>query len=157
MFTADYYADAVKWAKDYGVTNGTSDTTFSPDSTVTRAQAVTFLWRAAGSPEPSSKTSPFTDVTNPSAYYYKPVLWAAEQGITVGVSANTFGLNGTLAYDQMLTFLCRAAGVNAGGSDWSNMALNWAKQNGLTDGLIVTAKANCPRSDVVYCLWKQLA
>ena len=153
----DYYADAVQWAVNQGVTNGTSATTFSPANTVTRAEAVTFLWRAAGSPEPASTTSPFTDVTDPGAYYYKAVLWASEQGITTGAGGGRFDLTGTLAYDQIFTFLCRAAGESASGADWSAAAVAWAEQNGLTDGLSFTAKASCPRCDVVYCLWKQMA
>ncbi len=153
----DYYAQAVQWAVDRGVTTGTGANTFSPANTVTRAEAVTFLWRAAGSPEPASAASPFTDVTDPGAYYYKAVLWAAGQGITGGVGGGAFGLTATLSYDQIFTFLCRAAGGSAGGSDWSAAAVNWAVQNGLTDGLTYSASAACPRSDVVYCLWKQMA
>jgi hypothetical protein len=101
--------------------------------------------------------SPFTDVTDQSAYYYKAVLWAAEQGITNGVGGNRFGLKDTLTYDQILGFLCRAAGGSAVGANWSEDALDWAESNGLTDGLTYTAKDNCPRSDTVYCLWMQLA
>ena len=152
-----YYADAVAWAVEAGVTSGTSATAFSPDASVTRAQAVTFLWRAAGSPKPASLTSDFSDVTDPNAYYYQAVLWAAEQGITNGTGDGVFGLNGTLPYDQILAFLCRAAGGDASGADWSEKALAWAAENGLTDGLSFTAAGTCPRSDVVYCLWKQLA
>ena len=154
---SDYYADAVVWAKETGVTGGTSATTFSPGSTVTRAQAVTFLWRAAGSPQPAAETSPFTDVTDTSAYYYDAVLWATEQGITGGVGNNQFSVDGTLTYDQMLAMLCRAAGDTATGDDWSAAAVAWAKEHGLTNGLNFGAKNSCPRSDVVYCLWKQLA
>ena len=153
----DYFADAVVWAKERGVTSGTSATTFSPAATVTRAEAVTFLWRAAGSPQPASATSPFADVTDAGAYYYDAVLWAAEQGITGGVGNGQFGLDGTLTYDQILAMLCRAAGETAAGSDWSAAAVSWAAANGLTDGLTVSAKGSCPRADVVYCLWKQLA
>lgn len=153
----DYYADAVAWAKDSGITGGTTATTFSPSATVTRAQAVTFLWRAAGSPQPSTTVSPFSDVTDPSAYYYNAVLWAAEQGITTGVTATTFGVGSAVAYDQMLAFLARAAGADTGSGSWSDAAISWAASNGITDGLTYTAKAACPRSDVVYCLWKQLA
>ena len=153
----DYYAEAVQWAKETGVTGGTSATTFSPQKTVTRAEAVTFLWRAAGSPQPTSSTSPFLDVTDANAYYYNAVLWAAEQGITGGVGNNQFGRNSTLTYDQILTMLCRAAGETATGSDWSAAALTWAAENGLTDGLSFAPKSACPRADVVYCLWKQLA
>ena len=152
----DYYADAVQWAVNAGVTTGTGANTFSPSAAVTRAQAVTFLWRAAGSPEPVSASSPFTDVTDPSAYYYKAVLWAAEQGITGGVGNNAFGLDNTLTYDQIFTFLCRAAGDTADGADWSAAAVNWANANGLTDGLFFDAKLACPRCDLVYCLWKQM-
>ena len=154
---SDYYADAVVWAKETGVTGGTSATTFSPGSTVTRAQAVTFLWRAAGSPQPAAETSPFTDVTDTSAYYYDAVLWATEQGITGGVGNNRFSVDGTLTYDQMLAMLCRAAGDTTTGDDWSAAAVAWAKEHGLTNGLNFGAKNSCPRSDVVYCLWKQLA
>lgn len=155
--TDDYYADAVVWAVENGVTQGTGNGSFSPKSTVTRAEAVTFLWRAAGSPNPRSSASPFTDVTDPDAYYYDAVLWAAEQNITGGVGDGAFGLDGTLAYDQILTFLCRSTGAEASGDDWSTAAVEWAEESGLTDGLSFTAKADCPRSDVVYCLWKQLS
>ena len=154
---SDYYAQAVEWAKETGVTGGTSATTFSPDRTVTRAQAMTFLWRAAGSPSPASMTSPFTDVTDPGAYYYKAILWAAEQGITGGVGGGRFGVDGTLPYDQILAMLCRAAGGTASGSDWSAAAVRWAEENGLTSGLTFAAKEDCPRADVVYCLWKQMS
>lgn len=157
VMSDDYFAGAVSWAVDNGVTSGTSKTTFSPYASVTRAQAVTFMWRAAGCPEPAGKTSPFTDVTDASAYYYKPILWAAEKGITSGVSKTLFGVNSPVAYDQMFAFLARFAGVNTGGSgDWSSNAINWANSAGLTDGLSFNAKAACPRCDVVYALWRQL-
>ena len=152
----DYFADAVKWAVEEGVTQGTGNGAFSPKSTVTRAEAVTFLWRAAGSPTPSASSSGFSDVTDKSAYYYKAVLWAVEKGITNGTGNGRFDLTGTLAYDQIFTFLCRFAGEEASGTDWSAAAVSWAKNSGLTDGLSFTAKAACPRSDVVYCLYKQL-
>ena len=153
---SDYFADAVAWAVSQGVTTGTGAGTFSPDSAVTRAEAVTFLWRAAGEPAPASSASSFSDVTDRSAYYYDAVLWAAQEGITTGAGGGRFDLNSTLSYDQIFTFLCRAAGETASGDDWSAAAVNWASSNGLTDGLSFTAKADCPRSDVVYCLWKQM-
>ena len=153
---SDYFADAVAWAVRQGVTTGTGANTFSPDSAVTRAEAVTFLWRAAGEPAPASSASSFSDVTDRSAYYYDAVLWAAQEGITTGAGGGRFDLNSTLSYDQIFTFLCRAAGETASGNDWSAAAVNWASSNGLTDGLSFTAKADCPRSDVVYCLWKQM-
>ena len=152
----DYFADAVAWAVEEGVTQGTGNGAFSPKSTVTRAEAVTFLWRAAGSPAPKTSASSFTDVTDKNAYYYKAVLWAVEQGITNGTGGGRFNLTGTLAYDQIFTFLCRFAGEEAGGDDWSAAAVAWAQSSGLTDGLSFSAKASCPRSDVVYCLWRHL-
>ena len=153
--SSDYYADAVAWAAESGVTGGTSATTFSPGATVTRAQAVTFLWAAAGRPEPASRVSPFVDVDQ-NDYYCQPVLWAAENGITAGVSADHFGPDVTLAYDQIFTFLSKTAGESGVGADWSAAAVNWADESGLTAGLTYTAKGACPRSDLVYCLWKQL-
>ena len=154
---SDYFAQAVEWAAGEGVTQGTGNGAFSPKSTVTRAEAVTFLWRAAGSPAPTTSASSFTDVTDQNAYYYKAVLWAVEQDITQGVGGGRFNLTGTLAYDQIFTFLCRFAGEEASGDDWSAAAVTWARTSGLTDGLRFTAKGACPRSDVVYCLWKQLS
>lgn len=151
-----YYADAVQWAVDHGVTAGTSDTQFSPYATVTRAQAVTFLWAAAGRPEPQTRTSPFDDVADSTLYYYKPVLWAVENGITAGVSGTQFGPGRTLAYDQIFLFLCRAAGDVPGSGDWSAAAVQWARSAGLTSELTFSAKDACPRADVVYCLWKQM-
>lgn len=156
VMSDNYFAGAVSWAVDNGVTSGTSKTTFSPYASVTRAQAVTFMWRAAGCPEPAGKTSPFTDVTDADAYYYKPILWAAEKGITSGVSKTLFGVNSPVAYDQMFAFLARFAGADTGSGDWSANAISWANSAGLTDGLSFTAKAACPRCDVVYALWKQL-
>ena len=154
--TTDYYGEAVQWAVNQGVTGGTSETTFSPADTVTRAQAVTFLWRAAGSPAPAASSAPFADVT-PDAYYYQAVLWAAENGITGGVGENQFGPEQTLAYDQIFTFISHAVGESGTGADWSEAAVNWARESGLTDGLSFSAKDSCPRADVIYCLWKRMA
>lgn len=150
-----YYAPAVDWAVKRGVTSGTSATTFSPDLPVTRGQAVTFLWRAAGQPKHSMTVNPFTDVA-PGAYYYDAVLWAVQQGITNGISDNAFGPELTLHRDQMLTFLCRANGGYAGGDNWSELAVNWATGRGLMTGIPGTfgATRDCPRCDVVYYLWK---
>jgi len=152
-----YYADAVKWAvsHDPQITEGIGNGKFGPSNTVTRSQAVTFLWRAANCPEPQSMTSPFSDVTDTNSWYYKAVLWAAEQNITKGIGNQAFDVNGTLAYDQMLTFIARSAGADTSG-DWSGKAIAWATDNGLTDGLTFTAKENCPRSTVVYFLWKEM-
>ena len=101
-----YYADAVAWAVAKGITSGTNTTTFSPDDSCTRGQMATFLWRAAGQPEPKNAESPFTDV-KPDAYYYKAVLWAAENKITSGVSADRFAPDDACTRCQMTTFLFR--------------------------------------------------
>ncbi|MBR2743299.1 MAG: S-layer homology domain-containing protein [Clostridia bacterium] len=149
-----YYAEAVTWAVENQITTGTSETTFSPASTVTRAQAVTFLWRAHGRPE-AGTMNPFNDVA-PDEYYTQAVLWAVKQGITTGTSDTTFSPDATLTQDQMLTFLCRANGDFAGGESWSEQAMTWGQHNGLFDGMPsqVSAKSPCPRCDVVYYLWK---
>lgn len=150
-----YYANAVSWAVQNDVTTGTSATTFSPNDTVTRAQAVTFLWRANGRPAPTNTNNPFRDVAA-DEYYTQAVLWAVQQGITNGTSDTTFSPNATLAQDQMITFLCRASGVNAFGGNWSEAAMSWAQGRGLFNGRpsVPGAKENCPRADVVFYLWK---
>ena len=102
--TGSYYEDAVDWAVENGITKGTDDTHFSPDGICTRAQAATFLWRAAGSPKPETRTMPFTDVPAGS-YYYDAVLWAVENGITKGTSNTTFSPNMTCTRAQIVTFL----------------------------------------------------
>ena len=102
-----YYFEAVNWAVANNVTNGTSETTFSPDVGCTRAQVVTFLWRAAGQPEPTEGTNPFTDVKE-GTYYYKAVLWAVEKGLTNGTSETTFEPNEDCTRAQVVTFLWRA-------------------------------------------------
>ena len=105
---SDYFAQAVAWAVENGITQGTGGGAFSPENTVTRAEAVTFLWRSAGEPAPASSASPFTDVTDPNAYYYDAVLWAAEQGITGGTTPTTFSPASTCTRGQIVTFLFRA-------------------------------------------------
>ena len=120
-----------------------------------RCQAVTFLWRAAGQPSPTDTYNPFADVSA-GDYFYNAVLWAVQQGITAGISATEFGPYRTLERDQLLTFLCRAAGAQAGGDNWSELAVNWAGGRGMLAGVpgVFSAKESCPRRDVVYYLWK---
>jgi len=141
-----YYYDAVLWAADKGITGGTSATTFSPNATCTRAQAVTFLWRAAGSPAPKSGTMPFTDVPAGS-YYEQAVLWAVEQGITKGTSDTTFSPNAECTRAQIVTFLWRSQGSPAAGSvnpftdvaadAYYASAVLWAVENdGVIGGLL---------------------
>ena len=101
-----YYYKAVLWALQNSITNGVDSSHFGPDKGCTRGQVVTFLWRAAGQPEPESSINPFTDVKS-DAYYYKAVLWAVEQGITKGTSANKFSPDSTCTRGQIVTFLYR--------------------------------------------------
>ncbi len=103
----DYYYEAVLWAVENGITNGMSETTFEPDSTCTRAQAATFIWRANGKQKPANQNHPFTDVAA-NEYYYDAVLWAVENGITNGMSATTFEPNTICTRAQIVTFLYRA-------------------------------------------------
>lgn len=150
-----YYAEAVTWAAEAGITNGMAAGVFSPDSTVTRAQAVTLLWRIAGRPAPKGSASVFSDVTDPDAFYYAAVLWAAEEGITNGMGGGLFSPDGTLTYEQILALLCRTAGGDAMGEGWSQKAQAWASAHGVTSGISYVANAQCPRRDVIYFLWKQ--
>ncbi len=154
----DYFYDAVLWAyyAEPQVTNGMDATHFGPANTVTRGQAVTFLWRAMGCPEPETAENPFEDVTE-SKYYYKAVLWANEKGITIGTDATHFTPNQTCSTAHILTFLYRTMGV--GDDGWYAVAEAWAKGAGLLDGLEieVAPKVDCPRCDVVLFLCRQLA
>ena len=102
-----YYYDAVLWAAEQGITAGISDTVFSPDAICSRAQAITFLWRAAGAPVPKNGTMPFTDVTKDS-YFYDAVLWAVENGITYGMTESIFGSDEICTRAQDITFLYRS-------------------------------------------------
>ena len=149
-----FYADAVSYALKEQITTGTGATEFSPASAVTRAQAVTFLWRANGKPL-GGEVNPFTDVPA-DAYYTEAVLWAVKQGITTGMTETTFGPDETLTEDQMLTFICRADGARASGEDWSEAAMQWADREGLFAGMPQkpTPKAHSPRCNVVYYIWK---
>ena len=164
-----YYADAVKWAVAEGITSGTSPTTFSPNNGCTRAQMVTFLWRAAGCPEPESDYEPFRDVPK-DAYYRKAVLWAAGEGITSGTSATTFSPNATVTRAQTVTFLWRWEGepeadqrsgfrdVPAG--QYYSQAVSWAVEAGITNGTGTTTFSpgqTCTRAQIVTFLWRDMA
>lgn len=109
---SDFYFDAVKWAVEQEITTGTSATTFSPSANCNRAQAVTFLWRAKGSPAPTTTTTAFADVA-PGSYYYNAVLWAVENGVTTGTSATTFSPNAPCTRGQIVTFLQRSLNETA--------------------------------------------
>ena len=114
VFEKDYYYDPVLWAFYSGITTGTDETHFSPKKACSRAEMVTFIWRAEGRPEPTVKTCPFTDVDK-EAYYYKAVLWAYEKGVTLGTGATTFDPNRELTRAESVTFLYRAKGSRTGG------------------------------------------
>ncbi len=164
-----YYYDAVLWAAENGITGGTSATTFSPAVTCTRAQTVTFLWRAAGSPDPEGTNRPFSDVVE-GAYYYDAVLWAVENGITSGTSATTFSPNATVTRAQNVTFLWRWAEspaaeqanpfVDVAEGKYYHDAVIWAAEQGITAGTTATTFSPddpCLRSQIVTFLYRYLA
>lgn len=168
VFDTEYFAYPVKWAVDKGITSGISDTEFGPFENCTRAQAVTFLWRAAGKPEPASSVNPFQDVSE-SDYYYKAVLWAVENGITNGVSADLFGPDQTCNRGQIVTFLYRSKGEpGLGGtvdftdvkdSDYYYGAVLWAVADGVTNGTSDTTFSpgnNCTRGQIVTFLYRAM-
>ena len=165
-----YYHDAVLWAIQNGVTGGTSDVSFSPKKTCTREQIVTFLWKAMGAPEPTATESPFTDVKQ-GKYYYKPVLWAVENGITGGATATNFGVGKSCTREQAMSFLWKAMGspepkstdnpftdVKAG--KYYYKAVLWAVENGITGGTSAGkfgVGKTCTRAQIVTFLYKAVA
>lgn len=155
-----YYADAIKWAVDNKVTNGIGNNQFGVNSNVTRGQAVTFLWRAVGSPSPNGTGETFEDVEEGS-WYELAVKWAVENHITEGVGDNRFDPEGLVTRGQMITFLWRtkgAVGEARQGDQWYSAAERWAQSKGLLTGTAqaYTTNGECPRCDVVYYLWKEV-
>lgn len=161
-----YYAGAVDWAVKQGITSGTSAATFSPNAGCTRAQMVTFLWRAAGSPKATRSANPFTDV-KADAYYYDAVLWAVEQGITSGTTASTFAPDTTCTRAHAVTFLWRAASspaadaanafTDVASGDYFASAVRWAAKKGVTSGTSATTfspAATCTRAQIVTFLYR---
>ena len=161
-----YFYEAVMWAVENGVTTGASASRFDPNGICTRAQAVTFLWRAAGSPKPETRTMPFTDVPVGS-YFYDAVLWAVENGITKGTSNTTFSPNDTCSRAQIVTFLWRSQKSPAAGSRnpitdvkpsaYYLDAVLWAVESGITKGTTATKfspDADCTRAQIVTFLWR---
>ena len=161
-----YYYDAVLWAVENGITTGASASRFDPNGICTRAQAVTFLWRAAGSPKPETRTMPFADVPAGS-YYYDAVLWAVENGITKGTSDTTFSPNMTCTRAQIVAFLWRsekspAAGTANPFADVKSTAyyadaVLWAVKENITKGTTNTTfspDADCTRAQIVTFLWR---
>ncbi len=161
-----YYADAVAWAIQNKVTSGVSATTFAPNASCTRGQMVTFLWKAAGSPEPKSLTTAFTDVKS-GAYYEKAVAWAVENKVTTGTSATTFSPDATVTRGQSVTFLWKANNSPAaeGTSAFTDVAAGvyyapavaWAVEKGVTSGMSATTFApnsDCTRAQIVTFLYR---
>ena len=153
-----YYRDAVEWACEEGITKGTSETKFSPESVCTRGQVVTFLWREAGKPLPETDENPFEDVGT-GDYYYYPVLWAVENGITTGTSSKRFSPDVTCSNAHILTFIWRAMGRpdETGEGSWYGDAVRWASGCGLTEGTYsggFDPAGGCPRANVVTYLYR---
>ena len=165
------YAEAIDWATAAGVTTGYADGTFRPDAACTRAQVVTFLWRTAGSPEPASRTNPFTDVKNGGSLkpYYKAILWAAEKGITSGVTKTEFAPNSPCTRAQFVTFLWRYMDkpANSGINPFSDVTVNnyyqailWAYESAVTTGYAdgtFRPNAVCTRAQVVTFIYRAIA
>ncbi len=162
-----YYAKAVKWATSYDVTRGTAAGTFSPDAGCTRAQVVTFMWRAVGAPEPETGKNPFTDVKE-GDYFYKAVLWAVENGITAGTGKKTFSPDSVCTRGQIVTFLYRQQGSPATKglknpfsdverADYYHKAVLWAVGSGVTAGKSAKSFAPsdvCTRAQIVTFLYR---
>ena len=164
MPSGSYYADAVAWAAERGITTGVGDDRFGPSLPCTRAQIVTFLWRAAGSPEPMG-ASGLADVSE-SAWYAKAVAWALENGVTLGTSEATFSPDDVCTRAQSVTVLDRALGALAnGGAEFSDVAAGsyyadavaWAAENGVTTGIgdgLFGPENDCTRAQIVTFLFR---
>ena len=160
-----YFYEAVKWAVENGITTGVGDNLFAPEQPCTRAQIVTFLWRAAGSPEPKGAASGMTDVVSGS-YYEKAVAWAIENGITTGTTTTTFSPDATCTRAQAVTFLARALKAKAASAaEFSDVptgsyfadAVAWAAANGVTEGIgggLFGSDNDCTRGQIVTFLWR---
>ena len=161
-----YYYDALLWALDAGITEGTGESSFSPEASCTRAQMVTFLWRAAGSPKAADMANPFTDVSEED-YYYDAVLWAVSQGITQGTAADTFSPDAECTRGQMAAFLYRFDGEDPVSGDMAfedvdadsyySEAVLWAAQENITNGTgeaTFSPDANCTRAQIVTFLYR---
>ena len=161
-----YYEEAVDWAVEKGITTGTGNNYFTPDGICTRAQAVTFLWRVAGSPTPKTEAMVFEDVLDGS-YYYEAVLWAVENGITVGTSATTFSPELTCSRAHIVTFLWRAANspsvktanpfTDVAADAYYIDAVLWAVKHKITVGTTLSTFSpdeGCPRAQIVTFLYR---
>ena len=164
---SNYYYAPVLWAVEKGITTGLSETLFGPEQSCTRAEVVTFLWRAMGSPEPSTTKNPFVDV-NSNEYYYKAVLWALENSVTSGTDATHFAPDATITRAEIVTLLHRAKGTpdfnnatnpfgDVTNSDYYYDAVLWAVENNITTGLNSSEfgpRQSCTRGQVVTFLYR---
>ena len=167
VYYDDYYFDSVLWAVDKKITAGTTPNTFSPDKVITRAEVVTMLWRAAGSPAPQFDWNPFTDLSA-DAYYYKAVLWAVEKDVTVGTTKTTFSPDELCTRAQVMTMLWRAKGspmvgdpkevfLDVAKDDYFYVPVIWAMENEITGGtglFLFSPDAPCSRAQIVTFLYK---
>lgn len=155
-----YYYDAVRWAYENNIMNGTTDRKFSPDSICTRADLVTCIWRMMGEPEPVSKRKYFDDIDE-SDYYYKAVMWALKSGITYGTGPNRFAPSKECTYAEALTMIWRAEGSHwrRGQGEWYTDANNWAEMMNLSCNMLngpIDPNALCPRRDVATLIYRSL-
>jgi len=166
-----YYYQAMQWAVENNITKGTSENTFSPNKVCTRAEVVTFLWRAAGSPEAGNEDTRFTDVTS-GAWYYDAVMWAVSEGITGGTGDGKFSPDMSCDRSQVVTFLYRFSGRPELGSgqenpftdipdgSWYTDAVLWAVENGITNGTgagTFSPTRECTRGEIVTFLYRAVA
>ena len=164
-----FYFDPVAWAVENGIITGATSSTFNPDGVLLRAQAVTMLWRAAGEPMPETTVNPFTDVTEDD-WYYNAVLWAVENKITTGISADKFAPFGLTTRAQAVTFLWRylgqpeATGTNAftdvETGAWYEAPINWAVAEGVTNGIsneLFGTDLTCNRAQMVTFLYRSIS
>ena len=166
--SGEYYYDPVMWAVQKGITNGTSATTFSPTKACSRAEVVTFLWRANGSPAPSSTDNPFSDVPA-GQWYTDAVLWAVERGITTGTGGGKFSPDKVCTRAEVVTFLKRAVAKNVSTSEsenpfvdvadgqWYTEAVLWAVEKGITTGTggsYFSPNMTCDRAQIVTFLYR---
>ena len=165
----DYYHIPVMWAVDNGITTGATETTFAPEKNATRAEVITFIWRANGEPEPTSTHNPFTDVKE-GRFYYKAVLWAVEQGITTGTSATTFSPHDDCSRCQVVAFLWRVEGEpeaeyndafdDVAEGKWYAEPISWALEKGITTGISENefgVHVPCNRAQIVTFLYRAYA
>ena len=164
---SSFYYESVLWAVENGITTGTGNSKFAPNDFCTRAQVVTFLWRAAGCPEPTTTKCPFADVESDD-YFYKAVLWAMENGITSGATKTEFSPDAKCTRAQIVTFLHRSIGSpkpestenpfrDLPSGEYYSEAVLWAVENGITKGTSAdtfSPKANCSRAQVVTFLYR---